>query len=471
MKRNSHSIFSFIGSLLFAGAALLAGCGGGGGGSDSGGGGTLKSGDKVWSIQSMPSTTVINEVRGIAKAGNNVYTVGYDTKPGGNEEWRIEIRTAATGSIVATFVSGATTTLGDAKANAIVTDPTSSSIFVVGYDTYVGNLFEWRIEKRDLTTGLTVSTFGTNGVITSSTGSDAVAYAVATGPTATYDTTPSLYIAGYSTTAGGDLEWRIEKRNIVTGLSVTAFGNNGVVTNSLDTPSPGLEAIAYGIAVGANALYVAGYDTKDVGVRSWRIEMRDLATGASITTIRSLPTNSYGCDAEINGITVDQNSMYVIGYDFNGDCMSANTNSFNYEWLIEKRNLLTGDLVAGFGNGVKGPGVAYTAFPYNPITKVVKDAIPYAISIDATNNNMYVAGYWTYNASFDEQWRIEKRDLTTGDPVTSFGTSGVVLVPANLNLFSEAFAITQDTNYIYTGGFDELVYNVSETWRTDKRLK
>jgi len=122
--------------------------------------------------------------------------------------------------------------------------------------------------------------------------------------------------------------------------------------------------------------------------------------------------------------------------------------------------------VTSFGNT---NGVWKTSFPFNVVTGFAKDTVPYSISIDSSN--MYVAGYGTYNEFYDEQWRIEKHNLNTGLPVTSFGSEGAVLVPATFALWSEAFAIAMDDSHFYTGGFDELTAVVSETWRIEKRLK
>jgi hypothetical protein len=48
------------------------------------------------------------------------------------------------------------------------------------------------------------------------------------------------------------------------------------------------------------------------------------------------------------------------------------------------------------------------------------------MAIDATY--IYVAGYDSTVSAADSQWRIEKRDITTGALVTAFDTDGIVQV-------------------------------------------
>jgi len=459
MKRNSSAVHCLIGMLFIANAVILAGCGGGGGGSSDSGTIILpKSGDIVWSVSSNP-TISFNEVRGIAKNGDSLYVVGYDVLSNNLEEWRIEKRSVATGAFITAIVSGASTTSGDAKANAVTlaSDSTSTNIYVVGYETNSYGNFEWRIEKRDPLTDLLVAGFGTNGVVTSSTSTslDAVAYAITTGPTSATDPTLSMYVAGYDVTASNDAQWRIEKRSLVTGLTNTFFGTDGVITNT-HVGVLGGDDIAYGIAANASGIYVVGFDSINSSTDlSWRIEKRDLADGSLVTAFattgvyRSEPTNF---DDVPYAVAIDANYLYVAGFKCFSNILC------NAELRIEKIDLVTGKTVTAFGSGTGYIG-----------TSLIPDDVgAFALAIDA--NYMYVAGYDTLTQSHHEQWRIEKRSLVTGAAISSFGTGGVVHSPANPQTYNEALAIVVDDKYIYTAGFDT-VTSANEDWRIEKRLK
>src|SRR5207247_98981 len=89
-----------------------------------------------------------------------------------------------------------------------------------------------------------------------------------------------------------------------------------------------------------------------------------------------------------NGITADASGIYIAGYD---------QVPVNDEWRIEKRNLTTGALIAGFGTS--------GAITFDPSTDYNRAN---AIVVDATG--IYVAGYDYASGSY--QWETQKRDLT-----------------------------------------------------------
>ena len=92
-----------------------------------------------------------------------------------------------------------------------------------------------------------------------------------------------MYVVGYDNIPGvNDYEWRIEKRNIATGASIW---------NATDNPrstgwTGGVDDSAWGAAVDSSGLYIAGWDYVSLYCCSteWRIEKRDLSTGSLITT-------------------------------------------------------------------------------------------------------------------------------------------------------------------------------------------
>ena len=231
-------------------------------------------------------------------------------------------------------------------------------MYIVGWKD--GN--DWRIEKRLLSDGTLVSGFGTSGVVTGVTESN-YATTIAIDSSNNY-----MYVAG----SDSSLNWRIEKRLLSDGTLVSGFGTSGVVT--------GITAASFGksIAIDSTNMYITGDDSNS----DWRIEKRLLSDGTLVSGFGTggVITSS---DASNNAesIAIDSTNVYVAG----------NTGS---DWRIEKRLLSDGTLVSGFGtSGVVTGDAASTS---------VMD-----IAIDSTI--MYAVGY-----NSDSNWRIEKRELSTG---------------------------------------------------------
>jgi len=198
----------------------------------------------------------------IAIDSTAMYVVGYGL---GDDslQWRIEKRSLTSGDLISGFGTDGVITSNPSGSSdfacAIAID--STSMYVVGYDYSPGN-YQWRIEKRSLTSGDLVSGFGTDGVVTSnnSTGSDD-AYDIAIDSTA-------MYVVGWDSSLGNN-QWRIEKRSLEDGSLDTGFDTDGVVTSN---PS-GSSDYAYDIAIDSTAMYVVGYDYSP-GNSQWRIEKR-----------------------------------------------------------------------------------------------------------------------------------------------------------------------------------------------------
>jgi hypothetical protein len=133
--------------------------------------------------------------------------------------------------------------------------------------------------------------------------------------------------------------------------------------------------------------------------------------------------------------------MYVVGQDDAG-----------FHWRMEKRRLSDGALCTAancgtqFGTG--GVAIGDTA------TEVAN-----AIAVDSTY--LYVAGLTSGGTAND--WRVEKRLLTTGALVSGFGTSGGA--DSGIGGTSGAQDIVIDSTYMYVVGADG-----SPDWRMEKRL-
>jgi len=344
----------------------------------------------------------------------------------------------SSGALVPAFgTAGAVTSnpsTGYDVAQGIAID--SNYIYVVGYDYSPGN-WQWRIEKRSLTDGSLVPAFGTAGAVTSnpSTGYD-VAYGIAIDSNA-------MYVVGYDYSPGNP-QWRIEKRSLTDGSLVPAFGTAGAVTNN---PSTGSD-VAYGIAIDSNAMYVVGYDESPPGNSQWRMEKRSLTDGSLVLAfgtagaVTSNPSTGYDV---AQGIAIDSNAMYVVGYDYSPG---------NWQWRIEERSLTDGSLVPAFGTA--------GAVTSNPSTG---SDVAYDIAIDS--NYMYVVGY-DESPPGNSQWRIEKRSLTDGSLVPAFGTAGAVT--SNPSTGSDvAYGIAIDSNAMYVVGYDESPGVGNWQWRIEER--
>jgi hypothetical protein len=355
-----------------------------------------------------PSSTNIfsyDDANAIAIDSQYMYVVGYDSSPEPNpgptaavndEQWRIEKRNLSTGAL-SYLVTNNTSSFSD-QANAIAIDAGNDYMYVAGFDSALpGGYQEWRIEKRYLSSGASVTAFGpaNDGVIVSAltTTSNAKANTIAIDDT-------FMYVGGYQYNITA---WRIEKRLLATGETVTVFGtsNDGVV--SVPSTSTGGQAVVSSIAADDQYLYVGGYDTVGPDNRVWRIEKRDKTTAQLVSsfTSGSVPgvvisdPNPAGLDV-LKAIAIDTNYIYAAGYD------TAALDGMR-EWRIEKRNKSDGALVSSFATA----GVYQT----HPSGALLCSGIPcpkdddiWAMAIDAVY--LYVVGYDSVPGT--RQWRIEK---------------------------------------------------------------
>jgi hypothetical protein len=147
-----------------------------------------------------------------------------------------------------------------------------------------------------------------------------------------------IYVAGHdSVVSAANSEWRIEKRDIVTGALETAFDTDGVIQVNPNT----LIDWATTIMVDDTHLYVGGFVGSTAG--AWRLEKRDKVTGATTTAFsdNGSALSDDGSDDRLNEIGTDGMHLYTAGYG---------SGPVNNQWLIEKRSTSTGLRVeSGFG--------------------------------------------------------------------------------------------------------------------------
>ena len=368
-------------------------------------------GNIIWAQTSNHSG--YDEVGGVAVDGTGVYVVGYDNTPG-NLEWRVEKHSLSSGAVIWTQTSNPAPS--NDRAYGVAVDATG--LYVVGSDS-PGGILEWRMEKRTLTTGKSIWNQ------TEPVGNGAEAWGVAVDGT-------GLYVVGYDSFGNG--EWRVEKRSLTSGA---------VIWTQVENPTTSLDQ-AQGVAVDGTGVYVVGWDGSAVS-EEMRIEKRSLTTGALITAFGTggiITESPSGIFDTVNGVAVDGTGMYLVGLD---DVPG------NYEWRVEKRSLTTGALITAFGaNGV------VTSNPSGG------DDEAYGVAVDATG--LFVVGFDSFPGNFES--RIEKRSLTTGALITTFGTGGIINEnPGGGGAWIQAVAV--DGTGVYLVGTDGSPG--VEEWRVEKR--
>jgi len=370
-----------------------------------------------------------------------MYAVGFDSSPG-NYQWRIEKRNKNTGVLVTAFdadgVIQEDISANKDEARGVAID--ANYIYIAGYDGTLGATdYQVRIEKRDINTGVLVTAFDDDGIITRDTGiNQELAINV-------HIQGDSLYIIGVEGGGSTDSQWFIEKRDSTTGALVIAFGNNGISYSNPKT-APDSSDYPYASRLDNNYIYIAGRDsTGPLGQTPiWRIEKRDLITGALIADFGNngvIQEDIPGGFEELMHMDIDSDYIYLSGYD---------RNPGNGRIRLEKRDIQTGNLIAEFGeSGVIAENLTSNWEIGRSI--VVDDNYLYVSAND------YIPGY--------RQWRYEKRDKDSGELINTFDGDGVI--QTNINSHYGSIVMTLDNGFLYAFGADITLGDLQ--WRYEKR--
>ncbi len=401
-----------------------------------------QSGGKI-SENPSAGTAMNDRMNKVFYDGGNLYMAGYDTV-GGDGRWRIEKRSASTGVLDATFGPGGVTTSDPSltlidEALSLAVD--SSYVYIAGYTTTAASNENWRVEKRDKTTGALVSgtTAGgwTEGVlsITPSANSDRIRKIA-------IDSTYMYLVGEDRSVSSTDLKWRIEKRKLSDGTLETNFDTDGIIQYD---PTAGTSAsdIPYDAAVDGSNLYVVGSNTANTSDE--QVNAYAISNGASVYATSTNPGT--GGEA-LTAIAIDSTYMYVGGYD----ATSGN------EWRIEKRNLsnanyavapvvfnqttsddkvqdiyLNGSNIYVAGYASLGASISrfqvnkydtslalVTAFDTDGLSSTLDGGLGAASGLTGDGTDIYIVGYGS--SPGDNQILIEKRNMTTGDRSTTFGS-------------------------------------------------
>ena len=243
-----------------------------------------------------------------------------------------------------------------------------------------------------------------------------------------------LYAAGVEALGGGDIEWRIEKTRLTDGAPFGLFGSSGVVT---ENPSPGDDRPT-ALAVDDTFLYVVGFDEQPgAGDSQWRIEKRLLANGQQARSFGVdgvVIENPSALDDRAMAIAIQSGFLYIAGFSRDPDG--------NPIWRIEKRDASDG-LLAPFRGTHEETGV---------LTSAIGQPIAMALNV----RYMVIAG---------TDWRIEKRELTTGALELDFDQDGILIAGAGSG---QPTALVLDQNDLFITGYDERSPGDLE-WRIEKR--
>ena len=388
-----------------------------------------------------------------------LYAVGQDAGgTGGRSEWRIEKRRLSDGALctiancgtefgtggVIAFQPNPSTT-GSEYIDDIALDAVNGFMYVIGSSDDPTYDWEWRIEKRYLNNGALVTTFGNNGVVTTSISlRSEYASGITLDATGQY-----IYAAGSDLTVSASKKrLRIEKRRVSDGALCTAancgteFGTGGVKIDYTQSYTGAYAGTIEELAADSNGLYTVGWEY--VGGNPpyiyyrWRIEKRDLNTG--VLNWSRYVSNSSGsnvCNEYGYDIATDSSGIYVIG--------NSQSNCGTGQWQIAKLDF-SGNPVSSFGSS----GIA-SYIPSGGGTE------PKDIFVDSTG--LYVAGY--DSAPGDWQWRVDKRSATDGSSIWTRTSN-----PSSSIDYANA-VVVDSTGQLYAGGVDLSLGNGE--WRIEGR--
>ncbi len=370
----------------------------------------------IWSVEGEGA-----RIDAIAIDSEYMYVVGTDSS---YQAWRIEKRRLSDGSLVSSF--GNNGVIID-KSGPYVVNATASDIaidgefmYVVGwvnYPSYIVAKYGY-IQKRRLD----------DGSLVWERESDAY-YVFYYGIAIDSD---YMYIVGERYGGSSDDHARIEKRNLSDGSLVSSFGENGVVkitkVSGADTKNTFLD-----VAIDDSYIYAAGFYGTGLLQKAFVAKV-DKTTGQRDTNFGFEGTRDLASPyAAAYAVVVDQNFLYVA---------SGRDVTDRPGWLIYKLNKSSGatEVSKSFdGSGREGAR---------------------AIALDG--GFLYIGGYDSNTAGGDNQWRMEARRACDGALYPYFGQGGVVVEDIRPGEVESVLAMAVDEEHLYVAG---------SHWRIEKRTK
>ncbi|MFH0901029.1 MAG: M4 family metallopeptidase, partial [Pseudomonadota bacterium] len=365
------------------------------------------------------TTSIGGQPRGMlvlgGNAGGRMFVTGNTGATG--TPLHIEKRKLANGALDTAFGTGGiveNTSFNSAQRSTVV----DSSLFTVGRGTGTAPASSIAIEKRNVSNGDLVASFGTGGTILSTwDGTDAgtdsdsnIGLAIASDGT-------YLYLVGSADGASDgtySTDGLIEKRQVSNGALDTTFGTSGHIV------WPASSVSATGIAIDGSWMYVAGWDYDSTNGQRWRIEKRSLATGELDTTFDGdgvfISANGHG---ELRAIATNLSNMYLAGVKTGGAGIR-----------VQARSLANGAQLWAQETTTGGSDVS-------------------AVAVD--EGFVYVSGHYSNGTS---DWRIEVRNKSNGALHNSFDLDGVYTDTATT--YGRALGIND--NHVFVAGTSSTSY-------------
>lgn len=301
------------------------------------------------------------------------------------------------------------TTIGlYAQAMGVAIQPTNEEAVVAGYSTTTNGNMEIVI-ARYTTAGVLDTTFGSNGIVTTSVGEGAAAFSI------TLDANNNILVAGESVQSGAP-QFLIA-RYTSTGSLDTSFGTGGIVTVPI-----GMKAQAY-------SLFVQPSDGKIVvgGFSS------DGLTGEQVTLIRLNADGTLDTTFGSSGIIITpigtQSHINFMVLQSDGSIVAVGFSDASYLLI---RYTSTGIVDNTFGtNGV-------ITVPLGSVARLQDVALD-------SNNNIVATGYSDTNL-------LIVRYAPTGELDTTFNGSGYVTLGLEATNIGNTIAVQSSDGKIIVGG-------------------
>lgn len=388
-----------------------------------------------------------------ASDGVSLYTAGFErfdfaATSGADSTWRLEKRTLATGALVALFgVGGAVSSNPGPGLDVpfkVIVD--GAFLFVIGaQESALGSRsFTLRVEKRRASDGSPVATFGSGGVLTGPAVGQLDGIPVPW--TAAVDGS-FLYVAGTAPVTATDLEWRIEKRDKLSGALIPGFGTAGVVE---ENPTAAVDG-CFGMVIDSSSMWLVGSDSLDPALASdgrLRLEKRLLADGSLVTAFGGtgvISSNPGPGDDIGEDVVSDGTSLYLYAR------VETASSSGLFSSRLEKRSLQDGSLtltVTGAGSDPTG------ALPFHHLA--------------LTGGTLFVcAGDGSAGVS---SWRLEKRQTSDLSLVSTFGASGVLLITPVAGAYHRPLDLVSAGGVIFVAGMSSSSAG-DDRWRIEARWR
>ena len=303
----------------------------------------------------------------------------------GSFEVRVDRRNADTGALINSFGNSGTLHTGSTPGAfdgiplpwTMAAD--GSFLYVAGPQKLSADDAQWRIEKRDKTTGALVAGFGAAGRVEEDLTPDVDGcFSIVVGAASMW----LVGTEGVDANSSSNGRIRIEKRNLLDGALDSGFGAGGAVTVDAGAGDDIAEDAA---SDGASLFVYSRVETAlGSGLFQGRLEKRDPATGALGPVVTGSASDPTG-ELPFGHLAIDGGSIFVCQADGSPDA----------QWRVEKRSTSTLSLVTSFGTaGVLEINPAVSGYD-RPLGIVAVGGVVLLAGMDSTAS--------------DEQWRIEAR--------------------------------------------------------------